>query len=49
MDEKQKNLFGERDAVLASLAAEEKIIAPKEKAPIKEIHPAGTTTGQSGK
>jgi hypothetical protein len=26
MDEKQKNLFGERDAVLASLAAEEKII-----------------------
>lgn len=26
MDEKQKNLFGERDAVLASLSAEEKII-----------------------
>jgi len=26
MDEKQKNLFGERDAVLAALAAEEKII-----------------------
>jgi hypothetical protein len=27
----------------------EPLTAPKEKAPIKEIHPAGTTTGQSGK
>jgi hypothetical protein len=31
MDEKQKNLFGERDAVLASLAAEEKIIDAERK------------------